>query len=93
MKLKGKCNFCGLCCFSASGAKCENLQIVLLAGVPNGTVCTAYDKRYDGMPIRMLRPDGSEAEPGLHVCAKDSLAETLAIAEKGIGRGCSLTIE
>ena len=94
MKLKGTCNLCGICCWSADGKlHCSHLQVTGFAGTPNSSMCTVYDKRHDGMPIKMIDRDGVEHHPGRHVCAKDSDMETRAVFEKGISKGlCSLEL-
>ena len=91
MRLTGKCNCCGLCCVSLLGNKCENLRVTLFLGVPNGTYCAKYDVRYNGMPINMVDSTGAVVEVD-HVCAKDSMLETLSILQRGIGKGCSLEV-
>ena len=90
--LKGKCNHCGLCCFSKDRSlKCENLGFGAGAiGLPNAYYCKVYDRRIDNMPINMIDKDGTSY--GGYVCAKDSQRETFVILERGIGKGCSLEV-
>jgi hypothetical protein len=90
MMLTGECNQCGACCFTKSGAVCENLEILTRAGLPNATRCRGYDERYDGLPIRMITKDGRILRG--YYCAKNSPAEVSVIVEMGIKKGvCSLT--
>jgi len=90
MKLTGQCNFCGACCFSKSGAVCENLEILTRPGLPNATKCRVYAERYNGMPIRMIAKDGKILRG--YYCAKNSAAEVKSIIEMGIKKGvCSLS--
>jgi hypothetical protein len=90
MMLTGECNLCGACCFTKSGAVCENLEILTRQGLPNATRCRVYSERYDGMPIRMIAKDGRILRG--YYCAKNSPAETSVIIEMGIKKGvCSLT--
>ena len=85
MRLVGECNRCGACYRDRDGYACLHL-------LPDGdrTRCEVYDRRYDGMPIVLIAPDGLSMRGG--TCAKDSPAEARAIVERGIGRGCSLAI-
>jgi len=90
MMLTGECNQCGACCFTKSGAVCENLEILTRQGLPNATRCRVYAERYDGMPIRMIAKDGRILRG--YYCAKNSPAEVSVIVEMGIKNGvCSLT--
>jgi hypothetical protein len=92
MKLTGECNLCGACCFSASGAVCENLEILTRQGLPRATKCRVYAERYDGLPIRMIAKDGRILRG--YYCAKNSPAEAKSIIEMGIKKGvCSLRRE
>jgi hypothetical protein len=85
MKLTGKCNLCGACCFSKYGAVCENLEILTRVGLPNATRCRVYAERYNGMPIRMIAKDGRMLSG--YYCAKNSPAEVKVIFEMGIKKG------
>ena len=88
--LTGECNQCGACCFTKSGAVCENLEILTREGLPNATRCRVYAERYDGLPIRMITKDGRSLRG--YYCAKNSPAEVQVIIEMGIKKGvCSLT--
>jgi len=91
MKLTGECNRCGACCFSASGAVCENLEVSTHEGLPNATKCRVYAERYDGLPIRMIAKDGRVLNG--YYCAKNSPAEMKSIIATGIKKGvCSLSV-
>lgn len=91
MKLIGECNLCGACCFTKSGAICENLEILTRQGLPYSTRCKVYAERYNGLPIRMIAKNGRVI--GGYYCAKDSAAEVEAIIELGIKKGvCSLKL-
>jgi len=90
MMLTGECNQCGACCFTRSGAVCENLEILTREGLPNASRCRVYSERYDGLPIRMIAKDGRILKG--YYCAKNSPAEVSVIIEMGIKKGvCSLT--
>ena len=90
MMLAGECNQCGACCFTKSGAVCENLEILTLPGLPNATRCRIYSERYDGLPIRMIAKDGRMLSG--YYCAKNTPAEVKVIIEMGIKKKvCSLT--
>ena len=89
MLLTGECNRCGACCFTKSGAVCENLEMLTREGLPNATRCRVYSERYDGLPIRMIAKDGRMLSG--YYCAKNSPAEVKTIIEMGIKKGvCSL---
>lgn len=91
MKLIGECNLCGACCFTKSGAICENLEILTRQGLPYSTRCRVYAERYNGLPIRMIGKNGRVL--GGYYCAKNSVAEVEAIIELGIKKGvCSLKL-
>lgn len=92
--LSGACNRCGLCCTAESEGRllvCEFLSWPGTIGQSWATRCRVYEARVDGLPIRML-----DATTGAFVvdatCAKDSAVEELVIIQRGIGRGCSLTV-
>lgn len=87
MTLVGECNRCGLCCMQ-DGHRCIYLAVDGKPGEPNATRCTAYERRYDGMPIAGVDANGKVKVIG--VCRKDSPKETQIIAQF-IGKGCSLT--
>ena len=91
MKLIGDCNLCGACCFSKSGAVCENLEVLTQQGLPNGTRCRIYTQRYNGLPIRMITKDGRILTG--YYCAKNSVDEVKTIIDLGIKKGvCSLEL-
>lgn len=92
--LTGKCSRCGICCtadVNGVTVACEHLrhfQWVPL-GKPESTYCSAYTRRYDGMPITMR--NGAVTVPAF--CSKDSDNETAIIVTRGIASGrCSLTV-
>jgi hypothetical protein len=72
--------------------RCIHLIVTGNPGEPKATECGVYSDRYDGMSILMIDDEGCFA-PGDYRCRKDSSAETREIIKKGIGRGCSLTVE
>lgn len=87
MKLEGECNRCGLCCIQ-NGLRCIHLAVDSTPGTASATRCTAYARRYDGMPIAGVDKDGHVRTIG--ICRKNSVEETQIIAQF-IGKGCSLT--
>lgn len=96
VRLEGACNQCGLCCTMAvNGTRvaCEFLEITRVPGEPLATRCTVYDRRWQGMPIRMVDPEGLVVfDRGARiVCGVGSIGEALSILSRGIGKGCSLT--
>ena len=91
MKLVGDCNRCGLCCL-AGAFQCINLIVTGNPGEPKGTECGVYANRYDGMPILMIDSKGRIAT-GDYRCRQNSDVETREIIKRGIGYGCSLTVE
>lgn len=72
--------------------RCEHLEVSGSIGQPWASRCRAYRTRYDGMPIHLndIRT-GRRVERS--ICAKNSLAETDAILDRGIERGCSLSVD
>lgn len=91
MALKGDCNRCGLCCRSGD-FRCINLIVTGEPGQPFATKCGVHSRRYDGLPIVMVNSEGKIHE-GDFYCAHGSPKETETIIERGIGKGCSLTLE
>ena len=92
VRLTGVCNQCGVCCITRDGP-CEMLEVTRELGAPYAARCKVYDKRYNGMPITIIAPDGSRVEKKYY-CAKDSVAEMKVVIERGIMLGkCSLKIE
>ena len=80
------------CCRMVDAGKlytCENLVIVSRVGEPQATYCRVYADRVADMPITMYSPDGAQIE---RVCALGSQEESLAILDRGIGAGCSMTV-
>jgi len=87
--LTGECNRCGLCCAPViDGVRhpCINLVPEGILGEPNSTLCSVYDTRYEGMPIKLVGIDTPA------VCRKGSDEEAMAILTNGIGQGCSLEV-
>jgi len=73
--------------------KCSNLAVTKQLGKPEATTCKVHNTRYDQMPIILGVNIGCCGTIVMaSTCAKDSDAETKAIVEKGIGRGCSLNV-
>jgi len=68
---------------------CHNLRIDDVIGIPGATYCKAWEIRYPGMSIMMLRPDGVLEAMGmcLHGCPADDIN-----ISQWIGKGCSLRI-
>ena len=93
VQFTGDCNQCGICCVThIDGHRyfCEHLEVKNL-GEPGGTRCKVYDKRYDRMPITLMREDMGACEWSF--CFKGSLEETKIILKYGIGQGCSYQVE
>jgi hypothetical protein len=97
--LSGDCNRCGLCCTTEVNGHvfvCQYLRAEIDAayktkplGTPGASRCGAYENRRDGMPITLRNFAGDT----IHAqCGKNSWAETKTILERGIGRGCSMTV-
>ena len=93
--LQGECNRCGLCCagtWNGRPWRCANLKMVGPMGEPYATMCEVYTERYDAMPIT-----GVDMETGAVIgwghCYLNSRTEDLAIIQKGVGKGCSLTLK
>ena len=93
-RLDGACNLCGLCCldeYQGRPTRCEHLSVVGEPGEPNATICTVHDRRLPGMSIRMVdRVTGEPVADGL--CQHTTPDEVTLIRERGIGKGCSLTL-
>ena len=94
--LQGECNRCGLCCSGTvpdgRSYVCANLEVVGPLGTPFATRCKVYAERVDGMLIVGVEPV-TGAIVGTGFCYLNSRQEDLAIINKGIGRGCSLTLK
>lgn len=93
--LKGDCNRCGSCCVeSVDGVvyRCANLIVRGEIGSPNASKCSAYARRFQGMPITMVNAGGAMLDADM-MCAKDSAEEDAVIVRKGFGHGCSLTLQ
>ena len=92
--LVGDCNRCGVCCEVESYGmtlRCENLEVHGSIGQPWVSRCRAYQTRYDGMPIQLYDIRTGRLIRN-SICAHNSRAETEAILDRGIGRGCSLSV-
>lgn len=93
-RLEGDCNLCGLCCcddFAGRPTRCEHLLVVGETGQPQATICTVHAARQPGMTIRML--DRLTGEPlALGLCQHTTPDEVALIRERGIGKGCSMTL-
>lgn len=90
--LRGECNMCGLCCVEERDGelyRCMDLVQAGRIGQPYATACTAYEQRYDRMPI-VLRAESGKRIHGW--CGKNSIEETRAIVQRGIGKGCSYEV-
>ena len=93
--LKGDCNRCGSCCVERVAGvvyRCVNLIVRGEIGVPNASKCSAYARRFQGMPIVMVSDTGAMLDADM-MCAKDSAEEESVIIRKGFGHGCSLTLQ
>lgn len=99
LDLEGTCNQCGLCCVLDEGGQrlvCEHLDAVVAGGhvLPLGTPmasrCHVYAQRRNGMQIAMR--DASGTVRTISRCFHNTWQEDHAIAERGLGRGCSLTM-
>lgn len=88
-KLIGLCNQCGHCCMVGE-LRCENLILTGTPGEPMASACSIYTTRYPGMPILMFDKQGRIGAEMM--CGVGMPAETDAILERGIGKGCSLTV-
>jgi hypothetical protein len=87
--LVGTCNRCGLCCF-VGPYRCSHLILAGPPGSPEASACGVYLVRRDRMPIELINDAGDVV--GTATCAKNSPEDVLNILEKGIGKGCSLTV-
>lgn len=101
LELQGTCNQCGLCCtMEHEGQRlvCEYLDAMVSGGrvPPLGTSlasqCRVYESRDRRWPLRIRLKDGAGVVQRTGRCFKDTWQEDQAIAERGIGRGCSLTL-
>ena len=94
IKLRGECSKCGLCCVGTApdgvGWHCEFLMVTptVPLGLPEATKCGVYERRWNGMPIRLVRNDATMVAG---VCFKNCWEETHQILPH-IGKGCSLTM-
>ncbi len=89
--LLGACCRCGACCDDPIYGRCENLIVEegKKIGEEGASRCGVYEKRYNGMPIRVISKTGAILNT---VCLKDSVEETKEIVTRGMGRGCSLRV-
>lgn len=96
LDLRGECNRCGLCCvldMPAGRVVCEHLRAempVTSLGIPGASRCAVYERRINAMAIRMLDGHGNVAQ--MSRCYQNAWQEDHAILARGIGRGCSLTL-
>lgn len=99
LDLEGTCNRCGLCCTAEVDGRrlvCEFLRAewpVKPLGAPEASRCSIYERRQAGqhpLPVRLL--DGRGEPRKLAHCFKDTWQEDQVIAERGLGRGCSLRL-
>ena len=97
LTLEGECSRCGLCCsFTQDGQRlfCEYLDINDDLGQPMATSCRIWSDRTVNMPIRMINEHGDiirDIDAGT-TCCSGTPNETRIILDRGIGRGCSLTV-
>ena len=100
LEFEGTCNRCGLCCTTERDGQrlvCEYLRAevpILPLGHPQASRCAIYDRRLPdshAIPVRMLDQTGQARTVAL--CFKDTWQEDHTIAERGLGRGCSLTLK
>lgn len=103
LRWAGTCNQCGLCCtidVQHNGRQmrlsCEHLRVYLSGGVPlpvghpEATKCAVYERRVDGMPIKMLDATGTARMEGQ--CRQNHWLEDERILVRGLGKGCSLRL-
>jgi hypothetical protein len=99
LELQGTCNRCGLCCVMQHEGQqlvCEHLKAVVtkngvqLLGTPDASWCGVYERRVSGMPIRMR--DASGTTRRVLACYHNTWEEDQVIAERGLGKGCSLSV-
>ena len=99
LPLLGTCNQCGLCCTAEVNGQlvvCQHLKAVIAGGrvkplgTPEASRCGVYERRVDGMRIAMVNGRGEAVIEA--TCCKDSWSEDQVILERGLGRGCSLTL-
>jgi len=75
---------------------CEHLRAkihggrVLPLGSPDASACAVYERRVDGMEIKMLDHTGTPRMIGQ--CRKNHWLEDERIIARGLGKGCSLRI-
>ena len=91
MKLVGLCNQCGLCCIDGD-LSCIHLEVIDEIGKPKATYCKIYNKRTPQMIIFLVNKQGVIESIGNCTFANPEV-EMKEIMEKGIGKGCSLTVE
>ncbi len=100
LELEGTCNRCGACCAmdTAEGKRvvCEYLRAefpVQPLGTPMASRCGAYEYRSPLRPLQVRMLDAQGTVKLVGQCFKDTWQEDHAIAERGIGKGCSLTLK
>jgi hypothetical protein len=62
-------------------------------GTPMASRCRAYEYRHPSRPLEIRMLDAQGAAKLVGRCFKDTWQEDHAIAERGIGKGCSLTLK
>lgn len=98
LDLQGTCNRCGACCVVEEGGHrlvCEYLKAevpVQPLGAPMASRCGAYEYRSHLRPIQIRMRDAHGTVRLVGQCFKDTWQEDHAIVERGMGRGCSLTL-
>ncbi len=98
LELQGECNRCGLCCTAEHEGQrvvCEYLVAeipVQPLGTPMASRCRAYEYRHRLRPLRIRLLDGHGVMRREAQCFKDTWQEDYVIADRGLGKGCSLTL-
>jgi hypothetical protein len=102
LELQGTCNRCGQCCTAERNGRlhiCEHLLAkieggrVKRLGMPEASLCAIYEQRHAGMPpITVTMKDERGIGRFQAQCFKDTWQEDYVIADRGIGKGCSLTM-
>ena len=96
LDLQGTCNRCGLCCVAEHDGRrvvCEHLDAMLPVrplGLPEASTCRVYEHRRSGMQIAMKDAQGNVRL--IARCFKNTWQEDHVIADRGNGKGCSLTL-
>jgi hypothetical protein len=100
LELQGECNRCGACCsrILPGGRRvvCEHLRAewpVQPLGSPMASRCAVYEYRSPLRPLQVRMLDAQGQVQLVGPCHKDTWQEDQAIAEHGLGQGCSLTLK